>query len=64
MEKQKFVKTPEKEHFLPVNYFLMEGEEIINNITVGGIDTYTECEKLNSEGYKCVPFYKKISRYL
>ncbi len=64
MKKQKFIKNPQEKLFLPVNYFLMTGEKIVYNDTVGGIAKFTECKKLNSEGYKCFPFYKKISRYL
>ena len=65
-EKKKLIETENLDNkcLLPVNYFLIDGEEIIFNETVGGIVKLVECDKLNSEGYKCFSFYKKISRYL
>lgn len=54
------IKNPET---IPLNYFFLNGKILKSDENADDIIKIASCKKLNSSGFKCVPFYKKISKY-
>ena len=60
-QKMKFIKIEALENnLIPLNYTFLEGNKIIKS---NSVIKNVKSEVLNSDGYKCVMFYKKISKY-
>ncbi|UZO82068.1 hypothetical protein NBT05_06245 [Aquimarina sp. ERC-38] len=50
------------EEILPLTFHFLEGKKIVKNKNIS-FAKYAKCRSINSEGYLCFNFYKKISRY-